>query len=140
MTQNDRAFAMEGPAFAQVERLGPIDWPGWDAAAARLARDLAGAADLPRRIHHLYLPVLFFCAAQARQTAGRPCLVGIQAPQGAGKTTLVTHLLRQLPELGLKAHGRFDRRFLPHPRGTAQRGGVPSRQPVSRTPRIPGHT
>ena len=105
MTQNDRAFAKEGPAFAEVERLGPIDWPGWDAAAARLARDLAGAADLPRRIHHLYLPVLFFCAAQARQTAGRPCLVGIQAPQGAGKTTLVTHLLRQLPALGLTGAG-----------------------------------
>lgn len=105
MTQNDREFAMAGPAFAQVERLGPIDWPGWDAAAARLARDLAGAADLRRRIHHLYLPVLLFCAAQARQTAGRPCLVGIQAPQGAGKTTLVTHLLRQLPELGLEGTG-----------------------------------
>lgn len=105
MTPTDRAFAKEGPAFAEVERLGAIDWPGWDAAAARLARDLADTADLPRRIHHLYLPVLFFCAAQARQTTGRPCLIGIQAPQGAGKTTLVTHLLRQLPALGLTGAG-----------------------------------
>jgi D-glycerate 3-kinase len=98
-------LAAAGPAFAQLERLGPIDWHAWTAAAGRLARDLDGAADLDRRIHHLYLPVLFFCAAQARQVTGRPCLIGIQAPQGAGKTTLVAHLLKQLPNLGLKAAG-----------------------------------
>jgi D-glycerate 3-kinase len=32
-------------------------------------------------------------------------LIGVQAPQGAGKTTLVSHLLAQLPELGLRATG-----------------------------------
>jgi D-glycerate 3-kinase len=96
---------MEGPAFAQLARLGAIDWAAWEAAASRLARDLDGAADLARRIHHWYVPVLLFSAAQARQTAGRPCLIGIQAPQGAGKTTLVTHLLRQIPALGLKGAG-----------------------------------
>ncbi|HEY7475757.1 MAG TPA: hypothetical protein VH679_12145 [Vicinamibacterales bacterium] len=100
-----RELAAAGPAFAQLERLEPIDWNAWTAAAGRLARDLDGAADLDRRIHHLYLPVLFFCAAQARQVTGRPCLIGIQAPQGAGKTTLVTHLIEQLPHLGLKAAG-----------------------------------
>src|SRR5512145_2740177 len=100
MTSAERAFASTGPAFGDLERLGPIDWPAWSAAAARLANDLAGAADLPRRIHHLYVPVLFFCAAQARLTPGRPCLIGIQAPQGAGKTTLVRHLLHQLRALG----------------------------------------
>ncbi|HYN09886.1 MAG TPA: hypothetical protein VES67_21055 [Vicinamibacterales bacterium] len=105
ISNDDRGFAAAGPAFAQLDRLGPIDWDAWTAAAERLARDLAGAADLDRRIHHLYLPVLFFCAAQARHVAGRPCLVGIQAPQGAGKTTLVSHLLAQLPALGVRATG-----------------------------------
>ena len=105
MTTDERAFASAGPAFGELERLGPIDWSAWSAAADRLADDLAGAADLPRRIHHLYVPILFFCAAQARLTPGRPCLIGIQAPQGAGKTTLVRYLLDQLPALGLRGTG-----------------------------------
>ncbi len=105
MTTDDRTFAASGPAFSQVEKLGPIDWDAWMTTADRLAADLAGASDLPRRVHHLYLPVLFFCAAQARLTKGRPCLIGIQAPQGGGKTTLVTHLLKQLPNLGIRAAG-----------------------------------
>jgi D-glycerate 3-kinase len=105
-SSNDvREFAAAGPAFAQLDRIGPIDWNAWTAAAERLARDLAGAADLDRRIHHLYLPVLFFCAAQVRHVTGRPCLIGIQAPQGGGKTTLVSHLLAQLPALGLRGTG-----------------------------------
>ena len=105
MTPEERAFARAGPAFGDLERLGPIDWSAWSAIAARLAGDLAGAADSPRRIHHLYVPVLLFCAAQARLTPGRPCLIGIQAPQGAGKTTLVRYLLDQLPALGLRGAG-----------------------------------
>ena len=100
-----RAFASTGPAFAQVARLGDIDWPAWSAAADRLTHDLAGAPELNRRIHHLYLPVLFFCAALARSSSRRPLLVGVQAPQGAGKTTLVTHLLALLPSLGLRSTG-----------------------------------
>ena len=105
LADDSHAFAEAGPAFDQLRRLGPIDWKAWDAAAARLARDLAGAADLPSRIHHLYLPVLFFCATGARTADRRPYLIGVQAPQGAGKTTLVSHLLAQLPELGLRATG-----------------------------------
>jgi D-glycerate 3-kinase len=100
-----QAFAASGPAFPQVDRLGPIDWGHWRSLADRLATDLAGAADLDRRIHHLYLPVLFFCAARARTTPTRPLVVGLQAPQGGGKTTLVRHLIACLPDLGLRAAG-----------------------------------
>jgi D-glycerate 3-kinase len=85
--------------------LGPIDWDAWRTAAGRLAHDLAGAPDLDRRIHHLYLPVLFFCAAQVRRTASRPLLVGLQAPQGAGKTTMVSQVIARLPDLGLRGAG-----------------------------------
>jgi len=98
-------FAASGPAFAALDLIGPVDWERWRAAAARLEHDLDGARDLNRRIHHLYLPVLFFCAAQARTTTRHPVLIGVQAPQGAGKTTLVSHVLSLLPELGLRGAG-----------------------------------
>jgi len=97
-----RTVASKGPAFADLASLGPIDWADWVRVAQRLQRVL-GPDD--RRIHHLYLPVLFFCAAQVRLGARRPVLVGLQAPQGAGKTTLVTHLLESLPSLGLRGAG-----------------------------------
>src|SRR5580704_9712297 len=100
-----RAFAASGPAFRQVAELGPINWGQWRSVADRLATDLAGAADLDRRVHHLYLPVLFFCAARVQSAATRPLIVGIQAPQGGGKTTLVRHLIARLPDLGLRAAG-----------------------------------
>jgi D-glycerate 3-kinase len=100
---HDRDIAAKGPAFAALSALGPIDWQAWRVAAARLERDLAGADDLPARIHQLYLPVLFFCLAQRRDLNRRPLMVGLQAPQGGGKTTLVTHLLRCLADLNLAA-------------------------------------
>src|SRR5262245_39589907 len=93
-----REFASAGPAFDQLSRLPPIDWAAW----VQVAKALEGAIGRDdRRIHHLYLPVLFFCAAQVRRAERRPMFVGLQAPQGAGKTTLVTHLLESLPALGL---------------------------------------
>jgi D-glycerate 3-kinase len=95
-------FAAAGPAFAELERQGPIDWKAWDVAAEHLERSLAGTPGLERRIHHWYLPVLFFCLARLHHAKARPLVVGIQAPQGAGKTTLVTHLLSLLSALGLR--------------------------------------
>ncbi|HUL74078.1 MAG TPA: hypothetical protein VLT86_13310 [Vicinamibacterales bacterium] len=106
MTSHDvKAFAAAGPAFAALEQLGPIDWALWRTAADRLEHRLAGAPDLARRIHHLYVPVLAFAAAQARASRRHPVFIGMQAPQGGGKTTLVTHTLALLPELGLRGAG-----------------------------------
>jgi D-glycerate 3-kinase len=104
-TPDFKTFAATGPAFHALERLGPIDWTAWASIAGRLDHDLRGAADLDRRIHHLYVPVLMFAAAMARQAARRPVFIGIQAPQGGGKTTLVSHTLALLPELGLRGTG-----------------------------------
>jgi len=53
----------------------------------------------------LHRPVHEFCLAQVAAAAGRPLVIGLQAPQGAGKTTLVTHLLDALPGLGLRGAG-----------------------------------
>ena len=120
-----RVQALAGPAIADVEALGPIDWPLWARTAQELASGLGPAPDLDRRLHHLYLPVLFFCLARRRLAASRPLdsarderdgplMVGIQAPQGSGKTTLVTHLLAQLPALGLSGVGvSIDDFYLP---------------------------
>lgn len=49
----------------------------------------------------LYAEVLAFCRAQLAQHPRRPLVVGIQGPQGAGKTTLTRALLEALPEHGL---------------------------------------
>jgi D-glycerate 3-kinase len=95
-------FAERGPAFRQVVAAGPIDWDLWDAGARHLYAALAGGADLDRRIHHLYLPVWAFLIQVRRASPDRAVTVGLQAPQGAGKTTLVTHLLDLLPLAGLR--------------------------------------
>ncbi|MBP8274547.1 MAG: hypothetical protein KAY59_08955 [Acidobacteria bacterium] len=49
----------------------------------------------------LYAEVLAFCRAQLARHTRRPLIVGIQGPQGAGKTTLTRALLDALPALGL---------------------------------------
>jgi D-glycerate 3-kinase len=53
----------------------------------------------------LHKPVHEFCLAQVAGAGRRPLVIGLQAPQGAGKTTLVTHLLNALPDLGLRGAG-----------------------------------
>lgn len=49
----------------------------------------------------LYAEVLAFCRAQQAQQSRRPLVIGIQGPQGAGKTTLTRALLDALPAQGL---------------------------------------
>jgi D-glycerate 3-kinase len=49
----------------------------------------------------LYEDVLAFCGAQLAQTPRRPLIIGIQGPQGAGKSTLTRALLEELPAHGL---------------------------------------
>ena len=66
------------------------------------------------RVFQYYLPVFFWVRAQledkkAREIAGsgapssEPLVVGIQAPQGCGKTTLVAELETLLASVGLRA-------------------------------------
>lgn len=47
--------------------------------------------------------ILQFSIAQSRASPARPVLIGIQAPQGAGKTTLTKYLVERLPDEGLRA-------------------------------------
>ena len=75
----------------------------WTAAAEALERALPPHPDRDARIHQLYLPVLFTCLAWLERAPRRPLVVGVQAPQGAGKTTLVTHLVALMGDAGLAA-------------------------------------
>lgn len=53
----------------------------------------------------LHQPVHDFVFEQVAAAGMRPLVIGLQAPQGAGKTTLVTHLLRRLEARGVRAAG-----------------------------------
>ncbi len=53
----------------------------------------------------LHQPVHNFVFDRVEASTSRPLVIGLQAPQGAGKTTLVTHLLRRLAERGLRGAG-----------------------------------
>ncbi len=53
----------------------------------------------------LHRPVHDFCFGQIAAARERPLVIGLQAPQGAGKTTLVTHFLEALPAMGLQGAG-----------------------------------
>jgi D-glycerate 3-kinase len=49
----------------------------------------------------LYADVLSFCRSQLALHSRRPLVIGIQGPQGAGKTTLTRALLEALPAINL---------------------------------------
>ena len=49
----------------------------------------------------LYAEVLAFCRAQLARHTRRPIVIGVQGPQGAGKTTLTRALIEALPAIGL---------------------------------------
>ena len=59
-------------------------------------------AALAARVYHLYLPVYFFCRGLARGRRGEGAsLVGLSAPQGCGKTTLVNLLVDRFAADGI---------------------------------------
>ncbi len=51
----------------------------------------------------LYAAVLQFSREQLARVSHRPVVIGIQGPQGGGKTTLTRALLQALPEHGIRA-------------------------------------
>jgi len=95
--------------------------PEWISLSKTLAESLKLAPDRSSwsgsqrsRVFQYYLPVFFWVRAQledkkAREIAGSgspssaPLVVGIQAPQGCGKTTLVAELETLLASVGLRA-------------------------------------
>jgi D-glycerate 3-kinase len=85
--------------------MGRADRDLWNRAAEHLRAGLGDVPDVGPRIHDFYLPVLFFALGRLRVAQARPVVIGLQAPQGAGKTTLTRHLLSSLPLAGLRGAG-----------------------------------
>ena len=109
-------FARRGPLWKQVEQLAqPPSSADWEMHGADLVRQLtcskeaAAPTDLDpaiaARVYHLYLPIYFFMrdrlsthqrdasADGGRSAVATALAVGLSAPQGCGKTTLVDLLV-----------------------------------------------
>ena len=103
------AFARRGPMFNAVPKeVGAEEWASHGGAlASQLLPDDPRAAEavpeeldaaVAARVYHLYLPVFFWCrdlvrAHRAANADGPALAIGLSAPQGCGKTTLVDFLV-----------------------------------------------
>ncbi len=96
----DLELARRGPAF---DALGEVDFARWEQAASWLERTLPGSPRRAERIHWLTVPVLLWLCAAVERAERRPLLAGLSAPQGAGKSTLVTLLVPLLKMMGVHA-------------------------------------
>lgn len=89
-------FARSGPLWPVLEREGSINTPEWMNAATWLEHELPEGAHRDVRIHWLTVPLALWLKRRTSQRA--PLMVGLNAPQGVGKTTLTRSLV------GLFAH------------------------------------
>ena len=96
-------FASQGPAWAELLALDAVDDATWERGAAWLERHLPEGPHRAERIHWLTLPVASWVLHHLRAAARRPLMVGLNAPQGAGKTTLTKSLVGLFAELGVRA-------------------------------------
>ncbi len=114
------AFARKGPLWPTLHDSGAtatFTFDEWDAHGVAIASQLSpeGVAaalsveelepQLAIRIHHLYLPIYFWARAMVRtqqqQQRGGAVALGLSAPQGCGKTTLVELLVERFAADGL---------------------------------------
>ncbi len=94
--------ALAGPLADALPQ--PIDEAEWARAASLLGTRL-GAQATKERVHHLTLPLFFWILHRVRAAKRRPVMVGLSAPQGAGKSTLSELCCALFAELGLRAVG-----------------------------------
>lgn len=81
-------------------QLGDIDGDERERATAWLGAQLAGDS---RRRDEWCVPIALWVKARLRAATRRPLMVGLSAPQGAGKTTLTRQLAQWLEHEGLRA-------------------------------------
>ncbi|MDP1916146.1 MAG: hypothetical protein Q8L14_07865 [Myxococcales bacterium] len=96
-------FASQGPAWAELLALDAVDDATWERGTAWLEHDLPEGPHRAERIHWLTLPVASWVLHHLRAARRRPLMVGLNAPQGAGKTTLTKSLVGLFAELGVRA-------------------------------------
>ena len=116
------AFARRGPLWPQLEGLAAAPPAAdWETHGAQLIQRLTGSDSCPEapadldpavatRVYHLYLPIYFFMRHQLQQHRGlaaeaagaSPTMaLGLSAPQGCGKTTLVELLVDRFAADGI---------------------------------------
>ncbi|MER2562747.1 MAG: hypothetical protein ABTQ32_18620 [Myxococcaceae bacterium] len=81
-------FARSGPLWPM---LGVVNAAEWNDAATWLEHELQHEANRDLRIHWLIVPLALWL--KQRSTQRSPLMVGLNAPQGAGKTTLTRNLV-----------------------------------------------
>lgn len=95
------ALARRGPAFAALD---PVDDDAWARVTAWAERALPPSPRREERIAWLLAPVAGWVLRHVQRAERRPLMVGVSAPQGAGKTTLTAQLVTLLDEVfGLRA-------------------------------------
>jgi D-glycerate 3-kinase len=93
----DLALARRGPAWAALNRLGVEDEAAWRDVLGWLDTHVPEGPRREERITWLLAPAALWVRHHLSRSPRRPLVVGVSAPQGAGKTTL-TGLLVQLLE------------------------------------------
>jgi D-glycerate 3-kinase len=68
-----------------------------------LARALHARVPDPRRVDLYYAPLGLGCIARLERSPRRPWVLGLQGPQGCGKSTLAAALVGALGDVGLRA-------------------------------------
>ncbi len=91
-------LARRGPAFAALERAGALDDDAWARATTWAERVLPPSPRREARVAWLLVPVACWVLHHLRHAERRPLMVGLSAPQGAGKTTLTAQLVALLDE------------------------------------------
>ena len=74
-----------------------------DELSSKLSAKLDSSIRHGRIIDDYYLPLFFYLDHKAGKSLTRPCFVGINAPQGGGKTTLTNYLVQLFAWNGKKA-------------------------------------
>lgn len=78
-----------------------LDFSRWDEFADILKKELK--LDNNLRIDNLYLPLFYWLIYQVEQSKKHPLMIGLNGPQGCGKTTLTSALAPLFKYVGLKS-------------------------------------
>jgi D-glycerate 3-kinase len=87
------SLAADGPAFARLAALGLTDASTWDPVARWFERHVPPGPTHAERVHWLCVPFALWLSHRLSHATRRPLMVGLNAPQGAGKTTLASLLV-----------------------------------------------
>jgi len=77
--------------------------PLWNRLKPLLAQQLEPSIKRPELVDHYYLPLYLYLYDQVKMSGMRTFVIGINAPQGGGKSTLTSYLVKLFDWCGIKA-------------------------------------